>query len=209
MFFSLNSNNENIQRDRRNESWDNYVYMARMRDPQRQALFEELLTREVYRAAWNYSWRLCNRREDAEDLLQEALVHALRKLDQLKDRAMFKSWLMSIVRTRFLNTLRAQKARPQTVEEMPHLGGTEGPGSGGMSPELMTAMLKLPDNQREILEMYYMDGLGMEEVGQVLGIASSVVRQRLFRARRAIRKLILEAVGAGKGNGMAKSRLSE
>ena len=115
--------------------------MPRMRDPQRQELFEQLLTQDVYRAAWNYSWRLCNRREDAEDLLQEALVHALRKLDQLKDMAMFKSWLLSIVRTRFLNGLRAQKARPQTVEEMPHIGGEDGPGTGGLSPELLTAML--------------------------------------------------------------------
>src|SRR5690606_24929517 len=108
--------------------------MTRMRDPQRQEHFERLLTQDVYRAAWNYSWRLCNRREDAEDLLQEALVHALRKLDQLKDDSTFKSWLLSIVRTRFLNGLRALKARPQTVEEMPHLGGTDGPGSGGLSP---------------------------------------------------------------------------
>ncbi len=183
--------------------------MARMRDPQRQERFERLLTQEVYRAAWNYSWRLCNRREDAEDLLQEALVHGLRKLDQLKEEATFKSWLLSIVRTRFLNGLRAQKARPQTVEEMPHLGGKAGPGSGGLSPELLTAMLKLPASQREILEMYYMDGLSMEETGQVLGIASSVVRQRLFRARRAIRKLLSDAVGAEQGDKMAKSRLSE
>ena len=183
--------------------------MPRMRDPQREELFEQFLTQDVYRAAWNYSWRLCNRREDAEDLLQEALVHALRKLEQLKDRAMFKSWLLSIVRTRFLNGLRAQKARPQTVEEMPHLGGEEGPGFGGLSPELLTAMLKLPENQREILEMYYMDGLNMDETGEVLGIASSVVRQRLFRARRAIRRLLLDAVGARQGEKMASTRPGE
>ena len=183
--------------------------MARMRDPQRQERFERLLTQDVYRAAWRYSWRLCNRREDAEDLLQEALVHALRKLDQLKEEVTFRSWLLSIVRTRFLNGLRAQKSRPQTVEELPNLGGREGPGSGGLSAELQTALLKLPDSQREILEMYYMDGLNMEETAVVLRIASSVVRQRLFRARRSIKKLLEVEMQADKAGKIAKSRLSE
>jgi RNA polymerase sigma-70 factor (ECF subfamily) len=180
-----------------------------MRDPQQQEQLERLLTQDVYRAAWNYSYRLSKRREDAEDLLQEALVHALRKLDQLKDEATFKSWLLSIVRTRFLNGLRAQKSRPQMVDEIPHLGGKAGPGSGGLSPELQTALLKLPERQREILEMYYMQGLNMDETGAVLGIASSIVRQRLFRARRSIKKLLEVESQAERSQKMAKSRLSE
>lgn len=183
--------------------------MARMSDPQKQEQLERLLTQDVYRAAWNYSWRLCQRREDAEDLLQEALVHALRKLEQLKDEAMFKSWLLSVVRTRFLNGLRARKSRPQMVDEIPHLGSREGPGSDGLSPELLTALLKLPGRQREILEMYYMQGLNMDETGLVLGIASSIVRQRLFRARRSIKKLLEADSQARPGSNIAKSRLSE
>lgn len=151
----------------------------------RQQRFESALDDEAYAAAWAYSRRLTDSRLDAEDLLQEALAHAYRRLDQLRDPDRFKGWLLSIVRTQFLSWRRQTVARPPIISELPQLGRRDPDPLAGPVAEALAA---LPEPQHEILSLFYLDGLSLAETGQVLGIGPTAVRQRLYRARYALRR---------------------
>ena len=170
-----------------------YVHISRMSSLSRQQRFEAVLDSQSYEAAWRYARRLTDRREDAEDLLQTALVHAYRRLDQLRDQTRFKGWLMSIVRTQFLTWRRSQLARPRFQDELPETRAEE---PDPLAEQLAEVMVQLPEPQREILSLFYIDGLNLEETGQVLDIEPQAVRQRLYRARQALRRK-LESSPAG------------
>lgn len=162
--------------------------------------FEAALTDEVYGAAWRYAWRLAASgrggcREEAEDLLQEALTHAWRQFGQLRDTLQFKAWLLSIVRTRYLNRLRTARRRPQVAgEPAADLAAQEPPG-----PEVQAAhaaLQLLPAAERELLQLFYLEGLSLAETGVATGLDARVVRQRLYRARQSMRRACERLAGA-------------
>lgn len=158
-----------------------------MADVAKQQLFESLVTDHTYEVAWRACRRLADCREDAEDLLQESLVHAFTRLYQLRDRSRFRGWLLAIVRTRHLARLRRDKSRPQATRELPQLAAG---GENPLDETIAAALARLPQPQRELLSLFYLDGLSLSETGQALGIRPQIVRQRLYRARRALRRCL-------------------
>jgi RNA polymerase sigma factor (sigma-70 family) len=162
-----------------------------MPNPEDRRRFETALSEEVYRSAWGYACRLCTAggvllRADAEDLLQEALLRAYQRHAQLRDAARFKGWLFSIVRTTHLDRLRRNGHPAAELDELT-LCMPEIPADP-MAELMLAAMSQLPAAQRELLSLFYVEGLNLEETGQVLRITPRIVRQRLFRARNALRR---------------------
>ena len=153
--------------------------------------FTRLISEPVYLSAWRYALRLCANREDAEDLLQESLSHAYAKLDQLKSEETVRGWVLSIIRSKFLRHRQRAKARQQTTDmEVAEysLVGTADWAADPLSELMSGALDRLPESQREILVFFYIEGLSIAETGQVLAIAPQAVKQRLFRARAALRR---------------------
>jgi RNA polymerase sigma-70 factor (ECF subfamily) len=145
----------------------------------------------VYQSAWRYALRLCANREDAEDLLQESLGHAYTKLDQLRADDTVRGWVLSIIRSKFLR--HRQRAKSRSAQQSSELAeySLAAPTDWAADPlsELMTAALsQLPESQREILSLFYIEGLSVYETGLVLNVAPQAVKQRLFRARAALRR---------------------
>lgn len=155
--------------------------------------FEAALTTEVYTAAWRYAWRLAaggrgGCQQDAEDLLQEALAQAWRQFGQLRDRGQFKAWLLSIIRTRYLNQLRMARRRPR-VEGEPAAELRSGAEEQDLLQlEARAALSRIPEPERELLSLFYLEGLSLEATGVVVGLSARVVRQRLYRARQSLRR---------------------
>ena len=148
--------------------------------------FEKALSPEIYRGAWGFAARLCQNREDAEDLLQESLTKAFRKFDQLREVDKFKPWLFSIIRSQFISSTRKKQLPAADCYwlQLVAKSKTEHP----LSEDLTQAMFRLPEQQRLVLSLFYLDGLNLVEAGQVLGITQRVVAQRLHRARHALRR---------------------
>jgi RNA polymerase sigma-70 factor, ECF subfamily len=160
----------------------------------RQQAFEAALGAGAYRSAWRYAWYLSRSREDAQDLLQDALALAYVHHAQLHDAGSFTGWLLSIVRRTHLLRVRQAGPGPGARLEaalLPELTGAAEPLSAGLAalpPPLATALLKLPAPQREVLELYYLHELELTEVGRTLGIGARAAKLRLFRARAALRR---------------------
>lgn len=181
--------------------------------PEQKQRFERLLTAEVYNAAWRYASWLSANREDAEDLLQESLIGAVKNVNALRDEERFRSWLLSIIRRRFIDYRRRSAIRLQPTTELPEVAAQE--QSSISNNPIAECMTQLPNAQQEILSLFYIDGLDLKETGAVIGIPAKAVRQRLFRARIALRKKLAgtsqvasqmlavntKAVGGGDCNG--------
>jgi RNA polymerase sigma-70 factor, ECF subfamily len=151
-----------------------------------QRRFESLLGEAAYQAAWRFARGLAGSHAEAEDVLQDALIRAYRGLDSLRDEARFKGWLLSIVRTVYIDRLRRERARPQAVCEPPPYVAV--PDADPLSPAVAEAMARLPQAQQQLLALFYLEGLSLTETGQALGIRPHAVRQRLFRARLSLRR---------------------
>lgn len=165
----------------------------------RRKQFEELLSPEAYEGAWRFAYRLASAREDAEDLLQEALALAFTRLDQLRDASRFRAWLFSIIRSKHLRRL--ERSRRLAVSPLSPAMAGEVPACGmsgvEASPALAAALTQLPAAWREVLLLHYLDGLSLAEVGQALGIGPRAAKQRLYRARRALRSHLAPSYAVG------------
>ncbi len=151
----------------------------------RQRCFEELLSEQAYNSAWRYCCLLCACREDAEDLLQDSLVHALQRLGQLRDSAGFRGWLLSIVRSRFLNTRRRRRGEEQREQELAWISTVQ--AEDPRAAELAAALRALPQQQRLELTLFYLEGLSLQECAQALGLSETALQARLHRSRAALR----------------------
>jgi RNA polymerase sigma-70 factor (ECF subfamily) len=152
-----------------------------------EAEFESALRAGAYGAAWRYCCRLAGSIDAAQDLLQDSLAQALRQFATLRDRSAFRPWLLAIIRRQFLQQLRARRLAAPLEAELP--GQVE--AEPDADSELVAwGLRRLPAAQRELLELFYIEGLSLAELGQVLHVPAVAARHRLHRAREALRRLV-------------------
>lgn len=129
---------------------------------------------------------MLGRRQDAEDVAQQALLKGFTEIRTLRDSERFGAWIARIARNLCLDALRRRKQTPI----MPP--GTE-PDEGIDSDEygrLMTALAKLDSDYRVPLLLFYFDGRSTERIAETLGLTRAAVQQRLSRARKQLRTLL-------------------
>jgi RNA polymerase sigma factor (sigma-70 family) len=148
---------------------------------------------------------------DAEDVAQEAVLHAYLGLDRLREPDRFAGWLCGIA----VNVAKMRLRRPQrrwlSLEEL--TGGRRVPaaaeGAPDPSPEqaletlelfgvVQAAVDVLPPAQREVVLMHYVDGFSCQEIAALLGRSTGAVRVRLHRARTQLRDRLLPALAPRK-----------
>lgn len=152
----------------------------------------------LYRAAL----RLTRNRAEAEDLVQETWLRALRHFDQFDPGSNCRAWLLTILRNAFLNRLR-REGREILESDMAAIeAGAARPEETSVaysSPEenfLQTvlhgdvdrALKTLPLPFRFVVTLADLEGLTYKEVAQVLGCPIGTVMSRLSRARQLLRK---------------------
>ena len=124
--------------------------------------------------------------QDAEDLVQEALMKGFTELPSLKDHSRFGSWIAAIA-----SNLSRDLLRKRMNEKGPVAAAADCPdGSPERLIDLRQALRELPETHRTPLLLFYFDGHSAESVGAVLGITPGAVHQRLCRARRELRRLL-------------------
>ncbi len=164
-----------------------------------EAAFERLVRRYYERI---HRWALARTGDpdDADDVAQEALVRLHRHLPSFDGRSQFTTWLYQVTRSaagdlhrkrsrRERLALRArQEAGPAAVDAREIDEADEKRATGLVK----TFLQELSGRQREIFDLCDLQGFGSVEVSEMLGMESVTVRSHLFRARKAIRKKILE-----------------
>jgi len=164
----------------------------------------EKLANEHKDAVYRQMLRVCGNREDAEDVLVEALLKAYRHLDQLRDQEAFRSWLAAIgkrvcwqlkEREALLPVLQLSSLEDEGRELAGKDSGPEADAALTQMKQLLAdAMSRLQTEYRSVYEMRDLQDLPGEEVAENLGISLSAMKSRLHRARVLLRQHIDEAL---------------
>jgi RNA polymerase sigma-70 factor (ECF subfamily) len=140
--------------------------------------------------------RLSGDRILSEDLLQETFVRLARNAHRLDDTTRLRPWLFTVARNLYvdhrrralldfdrLRDLALWPSRPRRVDETPF----DLAQASETEKKLETALLGLPTKYREALLLIAVEGLEPSDAAAVLGIRPDALRQRLSRARSALR----------------------
>jgi RNA polymerase sigma factor (sigma-70 family) len=123
--------------------------------------------------------------DEAEDLVQEALLRAYLSLTQLRDPARFGTWLCQIAINLAKMRLR-RRALEARVPAEPRPTRGAGPDEWELLDLVRDGLAALPAGQREAVLLHYIDGLSCEEIADLLDSSPGAIRVRLHRARRQL-----------------------
>ena len=160
-------------------------------------IFEELAL-PLFDRLYNFAHWLTHNREEAEDLVQETYVKALRGFGSFEAGTNFKAWIFRILRNTFLNSRTGLKAATVPLdisEEDPALAvDRETPETilieRSSEHVLQTAIEELPVIYREVLLLCEVEEMSYQEMATALGIPIGTVMSQLSRARRQLQAMV-------------------
>ena len=158
----------------------------------------EALLREHWPRLRRFAFSLSRDAADADDLVQAVAERAMRSIDQWQPGTRFDSWLFRIARNHWIDTVRArsrQAKRFVPAEEGEPIGFDPRPGTEAAIDlkRAMAAMQRLPQEQREVVALILIDGIGYREAAETLGLPVGTVSSRLVRGRKALLTLLGES----------------
>ncbi|ETX29207.1 RNA polymerase sigma factor [Roseivivax isoporae] len=161
-----------------------------LRRDQSRSAFEDALTSEMPHVR-SYALSLTRDAANADDLVQDCMVRALKNWQSYAAGTHMRRWLFTIVRNRHLDRCRSESRRGQSISIDDCPQGTLGQRAAQDDwMALRDCGRKLREARacdREILFMRVFSGLSNEEIARRLGIAEGTVRSRLSRMRAQMR----------------------
>ena len=139
-----------------------------------------------------YARALTGDRARADDLVQDTLERALIKLHLWQSGSDLRAWLFTIMHNVFVNQLRSQPAAATAELDDEAMQIAVRPTQSDLLEvhDLQTMLLRLPEEQREVLLLVGLEQMTYEEAAGVLGIPMGTVMSRLSRARERLRALL-------------------
>ena len=163
-----------------------------------------ILVEKYQKRVHAFVWRKVDDYHDAEDITQEAFLQAYKKLLTLKNPDQFAGWLHVIANRLCIDWMRKQKRIQKQKPTMQSLEGTRLEEIEESSytqhvleqrmaertaycHELVQKFLeKLPENERTVVTLYYLDEMSTKEIGKYLGVPVNTIASRLHRARKRL-----------------------
>src|SRR5882762_1473835 len=179
-------------------------------DPMASELLLDTYGDRVYRLAI----RITGNEQDAEEVAQDALWTAARKIGTFKGESAFGSWIYRIAANAAYQKLRSRRGKAREValdDVLPTLDGDgrhfepmadwservdERALTGELREVLERAIGGLPPDYRTALVMHDVEGLSNPDIAETLGISLPAVKSRVHRSRLWVRKQLSEYLGA-------------
>lgn len=136
--------------------------------------------------------RLAGDPAEAEERTQDVFVRAWERLGGFRGESAFSTWLYRLTVNEVLQARRSSGRRtarvalaadPADLEQAP---ATSGPPS----PDLASAIARLPEGARTVFVLHDVEGYQHEEIAALVGIAEGTSKAQLFRARRLLREIL-------------------
>jgi RNA polymerase sigma-70 factor (ECF subfamily) len=157
----------------------------------------DVLTRQHKDSVYRQMIRVCGNREDAEDVLVEALVKAHRHLGQLRDSAAFRGWLSQIAKRVCWQLKEREAVMPllqlSTLEnEGREIAGSDPSPESELANRQMKQFLDdtiaaLPPRLRPVYQLRDVEERSGDEVATQLKLSRAAMKSRLHRARNLVR----------------------
>lgn len=146
-------------------------------------------------AVFRYALRLTKNHSQAEDLTQDTMLRAWRKMSALREPQAAKVWLLRIATNLWTDQLRRKKKQPLLLIDPPpdrqptitkKLIHQENIAAA------LAAMDELPERQRQVMHLITVEQLNQQETADVLGICPAAVKASLSMARKHLRNQLQE-----------------
>ena len=155
----------------------------------------EELVRNYWDAAYRAAYLVVQDSAAAEDIAQEAMLAAVKRIDSFDARRPFGPWLHRIVVNRSIDWVRARKRRGEvSADGIAELHDPGSPGAEPLSDDLLAALRTLDPEDRAVVVLRHLFDYDSTEIARMLGVPPATVRTRLRRALDRLRPLL-----AGRG----------
>jgi RNA polymerase sigma-70 factor, ECF subfamily len=165
---------------------------------------DEVALAELYdrygRVAYGVALRILRDEALAEDAVQEAFLAVWRSAGRfLPERAKASTWLLTLVHRRAVDLVRREeRRRAEVLEEVHQFADASTEETAWLRFErerVQEALKKLPDQQREALELAYYGGFTQSELAERLGQPLGTIKSRMFAGLSRLRDLLAESGG--------------
>ncbi len=129
----------------------------------------------------------------AEDIAQEVWEAILKSIYNLREPALFGIWAMRIATRKAIDWIRLQQKEREMQRANELMDDTEGDEEEPILL-LQQALKELPEDQRMILLLFYLEKYSVAEVATIIEVPTGTVKSRLFRARQHLKEIIKETV---------------
>lgn len=149
------------------------------------------LVRLHQRRAYAVARAIVGSHEDAEDVVQEAFLHAYRALDRFIAGQPFGAWVNRITANAAFDLTRRRKVR--AVEELPATLANplfDPAEQDELRMRLSDAVSRLSERQRAVVLLHDVEGFQHAEIGELLGIPEGTCRSDLHHARNTLRRML-------------------
>ncbi|MCG9134215.1 sigma-70 family RNA polymerase sigma factor [Candidatus Poribacteria bacterium] len=156
------------------------------------------------------AWRKTGDFHIAEEITQDTFLKAYQNLSTLKEPQKFAGWLYVIATNYCKMWMRKKRLSTQSLEDTNSAALEKATYSGYVIVEnerttaeaqrevVKQLLAKLQESDRIVITLYYLGGMTYEEISEFLGVSVSAIKNRLYRARRRLKKeepMIREALG--------------
>ena len=137
--------------------------------------------------------------QDAEDLIQDTMVKALRYQNNFKEGTNIKGWLYTIMRNIFINNYKRKRFQNTIVDQTENQYFLN--ASQDYHHDSVTTLINIDDIQSAISKLKYdfrkpfsmfLDGFHYDEIADELGIPMGTVKSRIFHARKRLKDELAE-----------------
>lgn len=150
--------------------------------------------RRYTRRAYGLAYRLLGHREDAEDLVQDAFMTALRRIETFDATRQFGPWFFRLLTNRGLNARQARSLRRVEPLLEDRMGREASPlellERTETRERFRRALEALPERQRIAVELFDVEGFSSTEIAATMEVPAGTVRWYVHEARRALRKAL-------------------
>jgi RNA polymerase sigma-70 factor (ECF subfamily) len=169
-----------------------------LREWQRKRRFERVIRPHVEQLR-RFARKLERDGDEAEDLLQEALLQGLMRLDQLKSDAAGRVWISRVLYRTFLNRCRKRRAdRTEAWSEQAERVVIPFPGPDArladkrLAERMASALAQLPEQQRQAVWLVDVQGFKFSEAAEILDVRPGTVASRVARGRSTLRRELVD-----------------
>lgn len=142
----------------------------------------------ILRLAYSYLHNM----EDAEDILQETLIKFVTTKPVFENEKHRKAWLLTVAANLAKNRIEYNRVR-SSEELNEEIAGAAPEEEEDDLSYVWEAVKKLPDNQREVIHLFYQEGYKTAEIANILGRKEATIRSDLKRARDKLKEILKEA----------------
>jgi RNA polymerase sigma-70 factor (ECF subfamily) len=150
----------------------------------------DLVLRRYQTKVFHLAFSMLGNREQAEDAAQEVFIRIWRALPGYRGLSSVSTWVYSIARNACLTSLKSAGARRTVSLEDPGTRAAAERKSPSFelrhAPDLRHLVDELPEKQRQIVILFYMEEKSYEEVSLLLGVPLGTVKTHLHRARKEL-----------------------